>query len=310
MKAINEVGASSQKRVQPNNKFISTLKRDTASWLLILPFVFLFVAFFVEPAIRGILWSFREMNGYTPGEFAGLANYRAVLQDTQFTTTLLNTVKYVLWSLVIGFWPPVILAIMLNEMKWGKKYFKFAFYFPCMVPGIASSLLWYYIYFPNESGLLNTALAFFGQDPSGWLQNPDLTIPLILISNTWKAMGSSMLIYLAALQGVNRDLYEAAMMDGAGFWRRLWKISLPQISGIVLINFIRQIIGVFQIMEQPLAMTDGGPNGASMSLGLQGYRYAFQYFRIGESLSLNVVMFLMLSVLTVIYFMVKKRMEQ
>ena len=119
-----------------------------------------------------------------------------------------------------------------------------------------------------------------------------------------------MLIYLAALQGVNRELYEVALLDGAGFFKRIIKITIPQISGVMLVNFVMQIIGVFQIMEQPLAMTGGGPNGASMSLGLLGYRYAFQNYKVGNALALNVVMFLMLIVLTIFYFAVKNKVEQ
>ena len=250
------------------------------------------------------------MQGYTVGDFAGLKNYRVVLQNTEFVKTLINTVKYVLWSLVIGFWPPVLAAILLNEIRFGKSYLKFTMYFPQMAPAIAVSMLWYYIFFPNNSGLLNMLLIKLGAQPNIWLQNPKHTIMLIIISNTWRGMGSSMLIYLAALQGVNRELYEVALLDGAGFLKRIVKITIPQISGVMLVNFVMQIIGVFQIMEQPLAMTGGGPNGASMSLGLLGYRYAFQNYKVGNALALNVVMFLMLIVLTIFYFAVKNKVEQ
>lgn len=286
------------------------LRRDTAAWVLILPFLFLIFYVLWKPTVQGMIWSFFEMKGYNVGEFAGLGNYRVVLKDTEFLGTLKNTLMYVIWSLVIGFWPPVVIAIMLNELTVGKSFFKFTAYMPSMIPGIAVSMLWYYIYYPNASGLLNMLLSMFGAEPGKWLQKANATIPLILVSNTWKGMGGAMLLYLAALQGVNRELYEAALIDGAGICRRAWKITLPQISGVILINLVRQIIGVFQIMEQPLAMTGGGPNNASMSLGLLGYRYAFQTFKVGNALALNVVMFFMLIVLTAFYFAVQNKVNE
>jgi multiple sugar transport system permease protein len=292
-----------------NNKkkiFTGRLKKDAGAWVLLFPFAFLLIMLIFEPTLRGILWSFRKMNGYTPGAFIGLQNYKTVVNDSIFGLTMWNTVKYVFWSLLIGFWPPIICAAFLNEIKVGQGFFRFAIYFPCMIPSIASSMLWKLIYYPNTSGLLNMLLAYFGAESVAWLQDPDRVIPLIILSATWKAMGSSMLIYLAALQGNSREVYEAACVDGAGFWVRLRKIALPQISGMMVVNFIRQIIAVFQIMEQPLAMTDGGPNNASIPVGLLGYRYAFQNYQIGSSLALNVIIFLILSVLTVIYFKTQK----
>ncbi len=286
------------------------IKKDAVAWLLLLPFLLMIFFILWKPTVQGITWSLHRMQGYNVGEFAGLENYRVVLGDTQFLGTLINTLEYVFWAIVIGFWLPIVVAILLNELSLGKNFFKFTMYMPSMIPAIAVSMLWYYIFFPNESGLLNMVLGWFGKDPSTWLQNSKMTIPLIIVSNSWKQMGATMLLYLAALQGVNRDLYEAALIDGAGILKRAWKITLPQISGVILINLVRQIIGVFQIMEQPLAMTGGGPNNASMSLGLLGYRYAFQTYQIGSALALNVVMFLMLIVLTAFYFVLQRKVNQ
>lgn len=292
-----------------NQAIFKTIRKEVGAWLLLLPFLILLYFMVWRPMIGGTLWSFYDMKGYEPTEFIGFKNYITVFQDTQFLQTLGNTLQYVMYSLLIGFIPPVILAILLNEVIHGNNYFKLSMYFPCMIPGVAVSMLWYYIYFPNSGGLLNTLLSLLKVEPSVWLQNSKITIPLIIISCTWRGLGGTMLMYLAALQGINQDLYEAALIDGAGFFSRVRNITLPQISGILLLYLVRQIISVFQIMEQPLAMTGGGPNGASLSLSLQGYRYAFEYFLIGNSLALGVITFLMLIVLTVFYFFLKKRVE-
>lgn len=284
-------------------------KKDIYSWFLLIPFLILLYFMIWRPMVMGIVWSFYDMKGYTPTKFIGFENYRVVLQDTQFLHTLGNTILYVLYSLIIGYFPPIIFAIILNEVMHGNNYFKLSMYFPCMIPSVAVSMLWYYIYYPNSGGLLNTFLSFFGIAPLDWLQNSAWTIPLIIISCTWRSLGGTMLMYLAALQGINQELYEATLIDGAGFLTRIRHITIPQISSVMLLYLVRQIISVFQIMEQPLAMTGGGPNGASLSLGLQGYKYAFQFFKIGNSLALGVVTFLMLIILTLFYFFLKNKVE-
>jgi len=295
---------------QYNNKFVSRLKRDSVAWLLIFPFLFLIFTVLWKPTAQGVIWSFHKMNGYNVGEFIGFENYRVVLHDTGFMTTFMNTLKYVGWSLVIGFFLPIIFAIAINELRYAQGYFKFALYFPVMIPAIANSMLWYYMYYPNANGLLNMFLGVFGLQPMEWLQNGKMTIPLILVSETWHSLGSAMLLYLAALQGVNRELYEAASIDGIGVLKRIWYIGIPQMGSIILLNFVRQIIAVFQILEAPLAMTGGGPRNASVSLGLLGYRYAFQNFKVGNALALNVITFVILVLFTVFYFWIDKRIAR
>ena len=286
------------------------IKKDFGAWLLITPFVFFLFLVILIPTFRAFIWSFFRMQGYNVGEFIGLENYRVVIGNTEFIKTLMNTIKYVFWSLLIGFWPPVLIAILLNEMRVGKSFFRLSVYFPCMVPTIAVSMLWYYLMYPNETGLFNMMITAFGGQSFQWLQNSDYTIILIVVSMAWRSMGSSMLIYLASLQSISPDLYEAAVIDGAGLLKRTCKITIPHMSGIILLNFVRHIINIFQVMEQPLAMTGGGPNGASMSLGLLGYKYAFQSFKVGNSLAVNVIMFLMLVVLSIFYFCVKGKVDR
>ena len=302
MKIKNEFGKK--------NRLTSYIRKDLISWFLILPFLIMIFTVLWKPTFTGILWSFFEMQGYNVGEFIGFDNYRVILQDTQFLTVLGNTFKYVGWSIVIGFFVPIVYAVIINELKFGKSYFRFAAYFPVLIPGIANSMLWYYMYYPNSGGLLNQFLSVFGVEPLQWLQNGDLTIQLILISTTWHSFGSTMLLYFAALQGISKELYEAALIDGAGVFTRIRKITLPHMGSIILLNFVRQIISVFQILEQPLAMTDGGPRNASTTLGLLGYRYAFQNFKVGNALALNVITFLILIAITIFYFWISNKVEQ
>ncbi|MEG1441746.1 MAG: sugar ABC transporter permease [Oscillospiraceae bacterium] len=297
------------KLVQRKTALQSLRKVNYSAWLMLLPGLFLLYFMVWRPVVVGAGLSLFELKGYEPVKFIGLANYKRVLTDTLFIKTLFNTVQYVVWSLVIGFLPPIIVAIMLNEMVHGKAFFKFAIYFPVIVPTVAVSLIWYFLYQPDPNGLLNMFTAKFGIPTSTWLQNPNLTIPLIVVSMTWKGFGGTMIMYLASLQGVNQELYEAAKIDGAGGFRRVFNITLPQIFPVVMLFLIKQIIGVFQIMVEPMTMTAGGPNNASVSLALQGYNYAFTYFQPANALALGFITFVLLMGLTIVYFKVDKKLS-
>lgn len=294
-----------------NKKGISLkkLKTDIPAWLILLPSVLLLYFIVWRPIATGIALSFFDLKGFEPVKFIGLENYRKVLSDTLFVKTLCNTFSYVGWSLVIGFFIPIILAIALNEVVHGQGALKFAFYMPVIVPAVAASLLWYFIYQPGESGLLNTLLIKMGFSTKDWLQNANLTIPLIVISSTWKGCGSTMLLYLATLQGINQELYEAARMDGASVRKRIRYITLPQLAPTMMLLFIRQIIGIFQIMQEPMVMTGGGPNNASVSLALKSYDYMFTLFKTGNALALSVITFVILLIINLFYFKVENKLD-
>ena len=287
------------------------LRNNIDAWVLMLPMVIILFLFVWRPTVLGGVWSFFNMRGYTPTEFCGIDNYVKVITHTQFIPILLNTVKYVFWSLIIGFLPPLFLAIMVNEIVHFKNAFRVIIYIPAVIPGIAAMLIWYFMYYPNNTGLLNMILTKLGMEPYGWLNDPNFAIIGIVIYSTWKSYGATMLLYYAALQGVSPELYEAAIIDGAGPWKRLWYVTRPAIEGLLLLNLVRQIISVFQILEQPLAMTGGGPNGASTSISYQLYQYGFNSGGrgTGQAMALGVIIFLILIVFTIFYFRLNKKVE-
>lgn len=306
---ISKTNTINNKGINNRTRLIKDIRKQSVAWLLILPSIFCLYFFSWRPIISGAYLSFFELQGYTPVKFVGLENYMQILSDTQFLKTLVNTLKYVFWYIMLGFWPPIVIAIMLNETRHFRKGLQFAIYFPCLVPGIVVSMLWRLMYAPDVTGLLNNMLNSIGIEPQLWLNSESSAIVCIVASMAWNAMGSTMIYYIAALQGINRELYEAALIDGAGLFSRIKNITLPQISGVILLFFVRMLISIFQVMEQPLVMTDGGPDGATMSLGLQAYRYAFENFAISKSLALGVVEFLMLIGFTIFYFRLQNKVE-
>ncbi len=286
-------------------------RNNIDAWILMLPMVIILYLFVWRPTVLGGVWSLFDMKAYTVDKFCGFDNFRKVITHTQFLPMLWNTVQYVFWSLIIGFLPPLFIAIMINEMVHFKQGFRVLIYIPAVIPGIAAMLMWYFMYYPDQTGLLNMILAKLGIAPYAWLNDPDFAIVGIVIYMTWKGFAGSMLLYFASLQGVSTELYEAALIDGAGPFKRLWHVTRPAIEGLLLLQLVRQIIGVFQTMEQPLAMTGGGPNGASTTLSYQLYQYGFNSGGkgTGQAMALGVIIFLLLIIFTIFYFWLNKKVE-
>lgn len=262
-----------------------------------------------SPIISGIWRSFFETRGYETTSFVGLQNYKDVLTDTLFLTTLKNSVMYVVWSLLIGFIPPLLVAVLLNEVRFFKRGFRVITYIPVLAPMVVTALIFSYMYMPGENGFLNMILAAVGIPPLDWLQNAKMTIPLIVVAMTFAGTPGSTVIYLAALQNVSNDQYEAAIIDGASIWKRFRSVTIPAISSTMLLLTARQIIGVFQVMQEPLIMTGGGPNNASTTINLTSYNYAFTYMKVSRSLALGTCAFLFLMIFTVVYFRFEKRLK-
>ncbi|MBQ8588391.1 MAG: sugar ABC transporter permease [Clostridia bacterium] len=282
---------------------------DFIAWVFMLPcIVFLYITMW-RPIFMGTYLSLFKLRGYTPVEFVGFDNYIKVVTDTNFLKALTNTIKYVVLELLLGFTPPIIIALMLNEIRVGHKTLKFAIYFPTIVPGIVTAMMWRLMYEPNTNGLINNILGHLGMEAQPFLNSPKMVIFWMCISMAWSAMGGRMIYYLSGLQGINSELYEAAAIEGAGVFRRMWKITLPQVSGIIFLFFVKMIIQIFQIMEAPLTMTDGGPNNASITLGLQSYRYAFENFKVEYALAMGMIQFFMLIGITIFYFYMQKKVD-
>lgn len=306
--------ACPQDRNSFSYKIKNLFKRNWAGWLIMLPGILLFVFYLWGPLVQNVVWSFYDMRGTEKTEFVWFQNYVEVVQDPMFLKALGNTFKYLFWSIVIGFLVPIFLGLLLSETVHFKGGFRLLLYFPSMISGIAVAIMWYYILDSGAGSMLNTFLASLGLPSSLFLSDESLVIPLIVVTMTWKSAGATVLIYLSALQNIDNSQYEAARMDGANMWKRIWHITLPHLKSTIRMLFILQVISVFQVFYEPLVMTDGGPNGASISLLLLGYQYAFgSNIDLGKSGAVSVMLSLIIIVLTIIYLRVsapKKRRKK
>jgi multiple sugar transport system permease protein len=285
-------------------------KKNISGWLLMVPPLILFAFFVWEPLLESVRLSLYRANGTRLIQFIGLKNYKDVFMHPDFWPALRNTFLYTVWSLVIGFLVPIILAIIVNEVRgWKKSFIRTSVYIPNVIPGMAMVLLWGFIFRPGNTGILNILLNMGGIGPQPWLTNPKWTIPLIVITLTWKGAGATMLLYIAGLQGIDPELYEAAIIDGAGVSKRLRYITLPCIYNLARTLLILQIIAVFQILYEPLVLTNGGPNNASISIMHLVFKFAFERFDYPKAAAVSVIISLILVVLTALYFKLSKRQD-
>ena len=244
-----------------------------------------------------------------PAAWVGWGNYQRVIADPLFSVAWRNTLAFTGYALLFGYAIPIVLALLIIEMRHGKGFFRLAFYLPVMLRPIVTVFLWRWIYNP-DSGLLNALLGLLHLPPGLWLETPGSALPSLVVIATWSAAGSTMLIYLAALQGVPASHYEAAEIDGANIWQRLWHVTLPSIRPVMLLMLILQIIGTMQVFTEPFTITSGGPQNATLSVLLLIYNYAFNQADFGGASALGVLLFLFLAVFAVIYLWLTRRSMQ
>ena len=303
-KILDRKSRKQLKAIKPKRKFG---KRDLMGWLVIVPPVILFAFFVWEPLLESVRLSLYSARGVELQEFVGLQNYIDVFNDVNFKAAFLNTFKYIGWSLIIGFVVPIILAIFISETVRLKSFFRFAVYLPNIMPGMAVALLWVYFFKPGDTGVLNILLGKCGIAPSAWLNNAALVIPLIVIALTWKGAGSTSLIYMAGISGINPEYYEAAAIDGAGIGQRIFHVTIPCILSLGKTMLILQVIAVFQILYEPLVLTNGGPNNASLSIMLLVYKYAFNKYDYPNAAALSVVICIVLILLSGLYMALTRK---
>lgn len=284
-------------------------KKDFLGWMIMLPSIILFAFFVWEPLIESVRLSLYTAKGIQTEDFVGFDNYLRVLRHPDFLDALKNTFVYISWSLVIGFAVPIIIALLITETIHLRSLFRVGVYFPNIIPGLATVMMWGFFFRPGKTGVLNILLSKIGIEGQVWLNNAALTIPLIVIAMTWKSAGSTALIYMAGISGINPELYEAATIDGAGIRQRIRYITLPSVIALAKTLLILQIIAVFQILYEPLVMTNGGPNNASISIMQLVYNYAFRDYKYPMAAALSVMICIVLIILSGIYFKLTTKKE-
>ncbi|MEU5877668.1 sugar ABC transporter permease [Spirillospora sp. NPDC047279] len=264
-----------------------------------------FAVFSWYPIIRQGLLGFQKTNFVGESEWVGLDNFERVTSDPAFGAAWKNTITFTLLALLCGFVLPFVTAIVLNELRHARAYLRFVVYLPVMLPPAVAVLLFKWFYDPGP-GLFNQILGAVHLPTLSWLDSTSTALISLVIVATWMNMGSGTLIYLAALQSVQSELYEAAELDGAGLLRRVWHVTIPQTRLILLVMLLLQVVATMQVFVEPYLLTGGGPEDATVSVVYLMYQYAFNFNSYGGGSALGLMLMLVLMVFSAAYLRVTR----
>lgn len=285
--------------------------RSGGLWSIVFgaPLVLVFAYFSWGPIVRGLVLSFQKTNFLT-SKWVGITNFEFVLSDPVLPRAIVNTLIFTALGLLIGAPLPLALAVVMSELRRLKGLYSALAYLPVVIPPVVAILLWKVLYMPGPDGLLNSILGTVGIGPFAWLNSEQLVLPSMVVAATWAGAGTSIIIYLAALGGVRPELYEAAELDGAGIWRRVWHVTLPQIRGVILVLILLQLIGTMQVFNEPKLLTGGGPNNASISILMLIYQYGFVNSNYGAAAALSVMLAAVLAIVSIVYQFATRRLSE
>jgi multiple sugar transport system permease protein len=275
-------------------------------YLFILPWILGFLLFRLGPMLASLYLGFTEYRGTGNVKWVGLANYIYMFtQDPRFRDSLRATSTFVAGYLPLSLAFGLGIALLMNQKVRGIFAFRTIYYLPAVTSGVAVAILWQFV-FHKQFGILNAILHLVGIQPISWLYDPRWVMVAFIIMSLW-GVGGTMIVYLAGLQSIPTELYEAASIDGASRFRRFWSITIPMLTPVIFFNLVTGLIGAFQIFENAYIITSGGPNYATYFFGLNIYFTAFRALRFGQASALAWVLFVLIASLTVFIFRTSRR---
>jgi multiple sugar transport system permease protein len=287
----------------PSRQRLSRYRRAEmiAGYVCIAPWFITFLVLTAGAMLAGLALAFFETDLLSEFRFVALGNFGNLFKDPLYSKSLVNTAYYTFTTVPLSVASAFIIALILNQGVWGQGIFRTIYYLPSVVSGVAVTIIWIWLFSPNN-GLINAFLAMFGVSPGPrWFYSPEWAMPGLIIMSLW-GVGAPMLIYLAGLQGIPREMYEAARIDGAGSFKCLTNITIPLMTPTIFFNLIMGIIGSFQVFTSAFIATNGGPNNATLTMVLYLYRKGFQQFRFGYASAIAWSLFLIIIAFTALVF--------
>lgn len=282
-----------------------------AGWLFVAPALGLIGIFFVLPVVAGLLLSFTDFDIYAIGDpsavrLVGLSNYGRILTDREFWGALRNTLVFVLVGGPLSVLTSLGAALLVNArlVRW-KSAFRVILFSPFVTTLVAVAIVWRYLYHPHY-GLIDYALRRLGLPAVDWLGDPHWAMPAIILFSVWKTFGYNMLIFVAGLQNISEELYEAARIDGAGAWDRFRHVTVPGLGPTFLLVGVTTMISQFQLFAEPYVMTQGGPLRSTVSLILLMYEQGFRWWRLGYAAAVAFILLLLVLVGTLVQLRVQR----
>lgn len=280
-------------------------KRTATLALFLGPSLLGMLVFTVGPILASLGLSFTNWDLLTPPQFVGIGNYARMLSDPEFWRTLRNTLSFLVGYIPLVMTFGLLVAILLNSRIPGMQLFRAMYFLPVVTSWVAVALVWKWLFNPTY-GPINSALGSVGIAGPAWLFDPNWAMPAIILTSVWKDIGFIMVILLAGLQGIPREFYEAASIDGANGPQRLRYITLPLLAPPLFFALSISLIGAFQVFDQVYVMTEGGPAGATMVLVERIVSNAFSYSQMGYASAISWVLFLIIFVTTLLFYRVRR----
>lgn len=284
--------------------------RNRYNYLFVLPAVLLFAVFTVYPIVKTLQLSVYRWDGVSRPVYAGFANFAQVWQDAAWWQSLVNGGYFTLFA-IVGMVPLALgLALAVGARLPAAGFFRAVFYFPVMMSQVVVGFIWKWIYDPY-SGILNAFLSWLGLAPlaRAWLSDPHTALPAVSVASIWQGFGSAFILLLAGLQGIPRELYEAAEVDGADGWKRFRFVTMPLLVPVLAIVTVLTVLGAMQLLGIVMVMTNGGPGLRTEVPALRIYKEAIQFYRLGYASAEALVFALILMILSFAQLWLSRRLE-
>lgn len=283
------------------------LAEERAAWLFLAPSLVLFAIFTAIPVISAFFISFTQWNLFNEVTWVGIGNYVELARDEIFAKVLGNTAYFVLISVPVQIVLALLCALVLNRGIKGQTFFRVVYFLPVVTSTVAAALVWAWL-FNSNFGLINAALSLVGvTDLPKWMGSTRWAMPAIIIVSIWQNLGYAMVLFLAGLQNIGKDVHDAAALDGATGWDRFWHITLPLLSPTTFFVLVISIIGSFQVFELVLVMTKAGPANATNTLVYYIYQNGFQFYQMGYASAAAMVLFLIVLIFTLVQYKLQRR---
>ncbi len=286
-------------RTKRNRHIFWNQQHRFAPYLLIAPFFILFAIFMVYPLISSLVMGFYEMRGFKSRIFVGFENFTDLFRDPIFWKSLLNTTYFALGTLGLQLPIALFLAILLNaKFVKGKNFLRLAFFTPVLVAGVFVAIIFNLIY-DQRAGLINNEFLLLGKE-IGWLSNERYVMLAVILTGVWQWAGFNMIFFLAGLQGIRQELYEAAAVDGANWWQSFIHITLPSLRPVIAFVVVVSMIGSLQLFDLPYILTNGGePADAGTTIVMYLYKNGFQFMRLGYAATIGWVLFIIIAIISI-----------
>jgi multiple sugar transport system permease protein len=281
------------------------LREQLIGWGFALPFVLVFTIFLAGPILASAVMSFtdfglRDLRNPLGTDFVGLANYQALLDDPKFHKAMINTAYFVIVGVPLTLFLGLAVALALDRgIKKFRTLFRVGYYLPVVTSIVAIAVVWRFLLNPDQ-GLINLLLAQAGINGPSWLADPMLAMPSIIAMAAWRNLGLAMIVFLAGLQTIPAQLYEAAAIDGAGRWQAFRNVTLPLLRPTILFLVVITTIGYLQLFEEPFVMTEGGPLDQTLSISMYMYQQGFEFFNQGYAAAIAWILFILVAIVAVV----------